>query len=134
MSQENVEIVRSIYAAWERGDFGSVEWIHPETEWVVADGPTPGRWTGLPNMAEAWRSVLGAWEGFRMRAQEYRELDDERVLVLHQWSGRGKTSGLEVAEMQTNAASLFYVRSGKVTRFVSYWDGERALEDLGLSE
>jgi hypothetical protein len=27
----NVELVRSIYAAWGRGDWSSVEWAHSET-------------------------------------------------------------------------------------------------------
>ena len=31
MSQENVEIVRSIFAAWECGDYSSAGWAHPET-------------------------------------------------------------------------------------------------------
>jgi len=39
---ENLDLVRSIYAAWEHGDYGSFEWAHPEIEWdFAADGPTP---------------------------------------------------------------------------------------------
>ena len=68
-----------------------------------------------------------------IKADEYRELDDERVLVLIHWGGRGKTSGLEIEQMRTKGAQLFHVRGGKVTRFVTYWDGERALADLGLA-
>ena len=134
MSQENVEIVRSIFAAWERGDYSSAEWAHPEIEFVVADGPTPGSWTGVAAMAEAWRETLSAFEELRAEADEYRALDDERVLVLMHFSGRGKTSGLELGEIQMKGANLFHVRGGKVTRLVTYWDRERAFADLGLSE
>jgi len=50
---ENVEIVRSIYAAWERGDFTSVEWAHPDIEFVVADSFDAASVTGLGGMAQA---------------------------------------------------------------------------------
>jgi ketosteroid isomerase-like protein len=68
MSQENVEIVRSLYEAWERGDFCSVEWAHPEIEFVSVDGPAPGSWTGRAGMAEGWRDFLSAWEEFEPRS------------------------------------------------------------------
>jgi hypothetical protein len=58
----NLDLVRSIYADWERGDYGSVEWAHPESETVMADGPAPGSWTGLAGMAVALRDVTSAWE------------------------------------------------------------------------
>src|SRR5439155_449668 len=78
----NLDLVRSIYAAWERGDFNSAEWAHSEIEYVVADGPEPGSGKGLAGLAEAWRSWLSAWEDLRIEVDEFRELDDERVLVL----------------------------------------------------
>jgi ketosteroid isomerase-like protein len=134
MSEENVEVVRSIFAAWERGDFSSVEWAHPEIDFVMGDGPTPGSWTGVAAMAEAWREGLSAFEELRSEADEYRALDAERVLVLMHFSGRGKTSGLEVGDIQMKGANLFHVRGGVVTRLVLYWDRERASADFGLGE
>jgi ketosteroid isomerase-like protein len=134
MSRENVEVVRSACAPWARGDYSSVEWAHPEIEFVVVDGPAPGRWTGLAGLEEGWRSWLGAWEEWRVEAEEYRELDGERVLMLGQASGRGKTSGLDVGQMRTKVANVFHVRDGKVIRIVTYMDRDRALEAVGLSE
>jgi ketosteroid isomerase-like protein len=132
MASANLELVRSIYAAWERGDFSSAEWAHPEIEFAIADGPEPGSWTGLAGMAEGWGACLAAWEGFRTDVDEYRELDDERVLVLAHHTGRGKSSGLELGHMSAKGAGLFHIRGGKVTRFVTYSDCERAFADLGL--
>jgi ketosteroid isomerase-like protein len=134
VSQENVEIVRSICAAWERGDFGSAEWAHPEIEYVIGDGPAPGRWTGLAGMVEGWRGFLDAWGDFRAEAEEFRELEGGRVLALVQFSGRGRASGLDVGQMQSRGANLFHLRGGKVTRLVTYMDRERALEAVGLRE
>ena len=135
MSQENVEIVRSVVAAWERGDYGSADWADSEIEFVITDGPTPGSWTGRAGMAEGWRSFLSAWEEFRGDGvDEYREVDGDRVLLLHSWSGRGKTSGLELGQMRARAASLFHVRGARVSRLVIYFDRKRAFADLGMSE
>jgi ketosteroid isomerase-like protein len=128
----NLDLVRSIYAAWERGDFNRADWAHPDIEYVIADGPSPGRWKGLTGMAEGWGDFLNAWEGLSVEAEEYRELDDERVLVFTLYTGRGKTSQMEVGQSGAKGANLFHIRDGKVTRFFGYWDRERGLADLGL--
>jgi hypothetical protein len=116
MARENVDLVRSIYAAWERGDFGSADWADPEIEYVVADGPTRGSWAGIGEMADAVRDFLSAWEGFRVEADEYRELGPERVLVLIHRAGRGKLSGLELEDMQTRGAMVFHGLATKSSR------------------
>jgi ketosteroid isomerase-like protein len=131
---ENVDLVRSLYADWERGDFSATEWADPEIEYVHADGPARGTWIGLAGMAQGWREWLNAWEDLRIEAPQYRELDDGRVLVLARGSARGKTSGLDTDQMRSEAASVFHLRDGKVTRLIIYWDCDRALADLGLKE
>lgn len=133
MASANLDLVRSIYAAWERGDYSSAEWAHAEIEYVHADGPAPGSWTGPAGMAAAFRDFLSAWDHVRFEAKEYRELDNDRVLVLDHFSGRGKMSGVEFGQMRAKAASLFHIRGGKVTRLVQYWDHERAFAEAGLA-
>ena len=134
MSQENVQLVRSMYAAWEEGDFSWTGWAHPEIHYVMADGPAPGSWTGMTDAAKGFRGFLSAWEEHRIEVDEYRELEPDRFLVLAHYTGRGKTSGLELGEMRTKVAHVVEVRGGKVTRFVAYFDHKRALADLGLEE
>jgi ketosteroid isomerase-like protein len=124
--------VRSIFAAWERGDFGSAEWAHPDIEYMFADGPHPGTWRGLAGMAKANGEFLAAWEDWRIAAREYRVLNDERVLVFTRMSGYGKSSGMQLDRMHDDGANVFELRSGRVTRLALYWDRSRALADLGL--
>jgi ketosteroid isomerase-like protein len=133
MASANVDLVRSILADWERGDFGSTAWADLEIEFVVADGPARGSWHGLPDMAQAARDAMNAFEGYRIVAQEYRELDARRVLVVDSRFGRGKASGLDLDRTRARGAHLFEIRGGKVTRLVAYRDIERALADLGFS-
>jgi ketosteroid isomerase-like protein len=133
VADANVELVRSIYAAWGRGDFSAIDWADPEIVFVLPDGVSPGRWTGASEMSRAWRDVLGAWQEFRAELEACMALDDDRVLVLTDNSGRGRSSSLDVGRIRTKGANVFQLRNGKVTLLVAYWDRERALDDLGLS-
>jgi ketosteroid isomerase-like protein len=130
----NLDLVRSIYAAWERGDFSSADWAHPEIEYARVDLPDPDTWTEPARLAEAWRDYLSAWKEYRFAVDQYWELDDERVLVLIRRGGRDKSSGLELDQMGTKGAHLFCIGEGKVTRLVAYLGRDRALADLGLEE
>jgi ketosteroid isomerase-like protein len=129
----NLDLVRSIFAAWERGDFSSFDWAHPEVELVVVDGPSPTTVTGVSQMTEWFNDFLSVWEGYRLASDEYRELDDKRVLVLGRNSGgRGKASGLELGRQGGGGAVIFEIHAGKVTRQVTYFNRDRGLADLGL--
>ena len=126
----NLDLVRSIYADWERGDFDGVDWADPQLEIVAVEGPDPGTFVGHQAARHAWRGFLSAWEHYRVAGEDFRELDNGRVLVLDHRSGRGKTSGLEVERVRGTV--LFHIRDGKVTRMLAWWDRDRALADLGL--
>jgi hypothetical protein len=65
-----------------------------------------------------------------MDAESYCELDGERILAFVRFSGRGKLSGLDIGQTRAKGAYLFHVRSGQVTRFVTYFDRDRALADV----
>ncbi len=126
----NLDLVRSLYADIERGDYRSADWAHREIEYVVADGPEPGCFTGRDGAVEAMRSIFSALTDVRTEAEEYRELDAVRVLVLARGSGRGKRSGVQV---EHRTAEVFEIHEGKVTRIVNYFDRQHALADLGLA-
>jgi hypothetical protein len=85
-------------------------------------------------MARVWKGFLAAYEDFSARVEEYREIDARRILVLLQFSGRGRASGLEIGSMSIRNASVYDIDGGLVSRLALYWDRDRAFADLGLNE
>ena len=128
---ENLDLVRSICVAWERGDFSSSDWASDDVQFMVADGSGRGTWTGKAAMAKGAHRWLSAWEAYRMDVEEYREVDAARVLVLCRFRGRAKTGGFGVTH---EGAGRFELHQGKVTRIVGYLDRDHAFTDLGLKE
>ncbi len=85
-------------------------------------------------MTEATRDLMSAWKDFRIEVEEYRELDDKRILAVWDFKGRGKASGVEAPLMQATGAYLFEIGGGRVTSLAYYVNRKLALADLGLTE
>jgi ketosteroid isomerase-like protein len=131
MSRQNVELVRSIYADWGRGDFSSAAWADPGIEFAFVDGPEPGSWSGRSAMAKRYGQWLSGWKDFRAELEELFVVDSTRILVLVRNSGRGRASDVEMD--QRSVANLFEIKDKKVVRFALYWSRDRALQDVGLA-
>jgi hypothetical protein len=88
MSSANVDLVRSLFADWERGDFSvRASGRTPRSSSFKPTGPEPGRATGLAEMATTWRTRLNVIADVRVEAEKYRELDDTRTCSY--WFGPG---------------------------------------------
>jgi hypothetical protein len=131
---ENLDLVHAVYANWEHGNWSDDSWADPEIEFVIADGPDPRSITGREAMASAWSEFLGAWSGYAIAAEEYRELGDDRVLVVLRVNARGKASGVEAATGSERGANVFDFRAGRVSRLAMYFDHTNALAELSLQK
>jgi len=129
----NLDLVRSIYAAWERGGSSLVEWAQPEIEFVIADGPTPGSWSGRAAMTDAWRDFLRAWEEFRPRLISTASSTANASWCSSSSAGAARRAGWRSGRSGQRGAALWHIRGGKATRVVLYLDRERAFADLGLA-
>jgi ketosteroid isomerase-like protein len=132
VTSDNDALIRAIYARWAEGDFSDATWAHPDFELVLVDGPAPGRFTGLTEAGAAWGATIDGFAEFRTIVEDIRAIDDERVLVLTQNTGRGRASGLELGEMVTRGANVLHIRDGKVAKLDAYFDRDLALARLGL--
>jgi ketosteroid isomerase-like protein len=132
-ASSNLDLVRSIYADFERGDFSSADWADPDIELVFTEAHQRRSAKGLAAAGEAWSDFLSSWEDWRVVVEEYRELDDERVLVLLHNSGRGRRSRVDAAQVTAKVANVLRIRDGRVVELVLYYDRDRALADLGLA-
>jgi uncharacterized protein len=132
MSQENVEIVRSGYEAFARGDIEEVlEIMDPDVEWAPALAPLLG--VEPVRGKEALKKFLtedlvSGFEDFEARAESIEDLGDS-VLVHTQFAARGRASGVPVS---LEAFSLITLRDGKTITYRDYETKAAALEAAEL--
>jgi ketosteroid isomerase-like protein len=132
MSQENVEIVRRAYERVNATLELSQELYDPNVEFDVGDVSVEfGVIRGLEPAQEALREYWQTFENFHVELIEVFHADEDRVITSVEDGGRMKGSGAEVWNR------LFHVttfRDGKIVRFSSHTDKNRALEAAGLSK
>jgi ketosteroid isomerase-like protein len=140
MSQENVEIVRRVYEAYDRQDLeacfaeyaADIEWRNggPLGE-LFGPGLVERSYFGHDGIRQFWREWLDAWETVDFDWQELIDAGDQVVAIQSQ-RVRGRASGVEL-EMKSYA-QVWTVRDGKLVRSEFFPTREEALEAVGLSE
>ena len=132
MSEENVETIRRLYAAWASGDFRlGVEVLDEHVVMVVGpDFPEVGVRSGRAGVTNYFRDFLDHWEELSMEAKEIQAAGDT-VLVHVIQHGKGRASGVEVED---SYFFLYTFRGDKVVRIEAVRYKAAALEAAGLSE
>jgi ketosteroid isomerase-like protein len=133
VSQENVELVRRVYAEWARGNMrAGVQMFDPEivfesfmpdaSDDVVAHGPE--------EVDAFMREFLAQWANYRIVGDDFRDAGD-KVLVAGRQRARGRKSGVEVEQPMF---SIWTFQAGKVVRLRFTPFRDVALEAAGLRD
>jgi ketosteroid isomerase-like protein len=131
VASANVELVRSIYAAWARGDFSSTEWADPEIEYVNPEGAIePGTRHGIDEFTRAIQRVFEGWETWNVKPERFESAANQVAVVLR-YAARGRSSGVTV---KGSESALWTLRNGRVVRYEWFHDPEDALHAVGLVE
>ncbi len=135
MSQENVELVRQAFEAFNRGDRAAVSGLlAPDVEWHSVAGPILGVDTiqGREAMLKfLWQDLPASIDGFRASEVEVTDLGTDLILVVARYRGRGRSSNVEVDQ---RVASVYEIRDGMAVAVHDYESREQALEAAGLLE
>jgi ketosteroid isomerase-like protein len=133
MSRENVEIVRAIYDAYDRGDYeAAFEYFHVDIEWFEPpENPGGGGvYRGHEGVRESLGRWIGQWDDYHFELRELTNVGD--CVLAEGWQrGRGRGSGVEVSEETFHVWTL---QAGKVVRFRGFRNKAQALEAVGLRE
>jgi ketosteroid isomerase-like protein len=134
MSQENVEVVKAGFDAWNRGDVDA--WLgsgHPEIEWSsevarrLQGAETVYR--GRQEMRRFWDEWHSVWN-LTIEIAEYRDFGDT-VVAIGQMRVHGRASEIDIEQP---VAYVGEFEQGLVRKLRAYLDPTRALEAVGLSE
>jgi ketosteroid isomerase-like protein len=131
VSKQNVDIVRAILDAFNRGDTRSfLDMCDPEIEWDVSRRLVdPATYHGHIGVEKFFEQQLEAWE--EAPAMEAEDLVDagDQVVAFVRVHGRGKGSG---AAVEARIAQVWTICGGKATRLEYFGDRSEALKAVGL--
>jgi ketosteroid isomerase-like protein len=136
MSQENVELFRQGLEAWQRDDFDSwLATLDLAIEWQtglerLVEG-TESFYRGHDGMRRLWNGYRSQFEDFEVEAHEFRDLGDDRVVLLGRFRWRGPASGIAT---ESPLGMVVTMRGGKIIRSVDYFSHQEALKAVGLED
>lgn len=130
MSRDAIDLVRSGYRAWNRGDRDWVlEHMSPEIEWTTPpEDPERGTYSGYEGVQEFWGQWRAAVGKLVFEPEEFIDAGDH-IVVTAQRSGTGEHSGLSVSDRVTQ---LFSFENGKCVRVIEFYDKADALREIGM--
>jgi hypothetical protein len=125
MSQENVELVRSIYRLWAEGR-STGHLIAADLEYV---NPSYAVESGTRHDRRALGQIRDVYPDFRVEPERFVDAGEEIVVI---GTARGTSvSGLEAQWLQ---GYVWTVRDGRAVRFRWFNRPSEALEAVGLVE
>ena len=132
MSQENVDLYRRAWNAWNEGDLAAfMDTVSPD--WEIRTTMTwPGIkpvYQGHAGLTEFWNTVREPWTDFFMEVEEAIDAGD-KVVGLLRLRGRGRNSGVPITREYGHVAT--YV-DGKNTLIQGYLTHREALEAVAAA-
>ena len=131
MSEENVEIVRAAFEAYNVGDLDALRDLYNPDAMIVRglEGwPEPGPFVGREAIMRLFEQLREAWDADALEPISFIDGSD-RVVVRQIWRGEGRGP-----ELHMEFTVLFTMRKGRVFLMEYFWDHAEALEAVGLSE
>jgi ketosteroid isomerase-like protein len=131
MSQENVELVRAVFEAFNRRDIDAVLGLwHDSISWRTLFSVETDVLRGKQQIRAAWERQIEALD-VHIDLLELTPLDETRILAVGKWRGRGSGSG---APVKQTAVQVFTVEDGRLRSVETYASRGEALEAAGLLE
>jgi|SRR4029453_19137446 ketosteroid isomerase-like protein len=134
MSEENVEIVRNAFAAFDRRDIEGVLRLCDEEIVITQPPELPGvspEQHGHRGVVEALAIWPEQWDDYRSEILKIAAAPGGKVFVTTRTRGRGKQSGVEV---NMEFSFVFTVRDAKISEWRLFVQEGQAREAAGLRE
>ena len=132
MSEENVEIVRRVYEAFNHRDTSDLA-DHFDERFVWYPNPDDPEQDVRRTWAEVVAAMTDLWEGLPGLHTEPEELIDRGDTVIAVVRHSARVAGSDDS-VERREAHVLTFRQGKLIRLAEFPSRERALEAAGLSE